>query len=61
MSTKDTASKLKNFTPDPDITPEALEAMRVEVMDRIITARIGLAIASSFLWQYGYTFKDCCC
>ena len=25
MATKDTQSKLKNFTPDPDITPEALE------------------------------------
>ena len=25
----------KHWTPDPDITPEALEEMRVEVLDRI--------------------------
>ena len=48
MATKDTQSKLKNFTPDPDITPEALEIMRVEVMDRIITARIGLLLRHPF-------------
>ena len=48
MATKDTASKLKNFTPDPDITPEALETMRVEVLDRIITARIGLLLRHPF-------------
>ena len=48
MATKDTQSKIKNFTPDPDITPEALEIMRVEVMDRIITARIGLLLRHPF-------------
>ena len=48
MATKDTQSELKNFTPDPDITPEALEIMRVEVMDRIITARIGLLLRHPF-------------
>ena len=48
MTTKDTQSELKNFTPDPDITPEALEMMRVEVMDRIITARIGLLLRHPF-------------
>ena len=48
MTTKDTQSELKNFTPDPDITPEALEIMRVEVMDRIITARIGLLLRHPF-------------
>ena len=48
MATKDTQSELKNFTPDPDITPEALEEMRVEVMDRIITARIGLLLRHPF-------------
>ena len=46
--TKDTASKLKNWQPDPDITPEALEEMRVEVYDRIITARIGLLLRHPF-------------
>ena len=48
MATKDTASKLKNWQPDPNITPEALEIMRVEVMDRIITARIGLLLRHPF-------------
>jgi predicted metal-dependent peptidase len=48
MATKDTQSELKNFTPDPDITPEALEEMRVIVMDRIITARIGLLLRHPF-------------
>ena len=45
---KDTASKLKNWQPDPDMTPEALEVMRVDVMDRIITARIGLLLRHPF-------------
>ena len=48
MSTKDTASKLKNFTPNPDITPEQLEEMRVEVVDQIITSRIGLLLRHPF-------------
>jgi predicted metal-dependent peptidase len=45
---KKTASKLKNWAPDPDITPEALEAMRVEVYDRIIVARVGLLLRHPF-------------
>ena len=48
MSTKQTESKLKNWTPDPDITPEALEEMRVEVLDRIIVARVGLLLRHPF-------------
>ena len=48
MATKDTASKLKKWSPDPDITPEALEDMRVEVLDRIITARVGLLLRHPF-------------
>ena len=48
MSTKDTQSKLKGFTPDPNITPEALEEMRLVVLDRIITARIGLLLRHPF-------------
>ena len=48
MATKDTASKLKNWQPDPNITPEQLETMRVEVMDRIITARVGLLLRHPF-------------
>src|SRR5210317_91052 len=46
--TKDTASKLKNWQPNPDITPEELEAMRVEVYDRIIVARVGLLLRHPF-------------
>jgi len=48
MAAKDTASKLKNWQPDPDITPEALEKMRVEVLDRIIVARVGLLLRHPF-------------
>ena len=48
MATKDTQTKLKNFTPDPDITTEALEEMRLVVLDRIITARIGLLLRHPF-------------
>jgi len=48
MTAKDTQSKLKNWQPDPDITPEALEAMRVEVLDRIIVARVGLLLRHPF-------------
>ena len=48
MAKKDTASKLKNWSPDPNITQEALEAMRVEVYDRIIVARVGLLLRHPF-------------
>jgi len=48
MSTKDTQTKLKHWQPDPNITPEQLEEMRVDVMDRIITARIGLLLRHPF-------------
>ena len=48
MATKDTASKLKNWEPDPNITPEELEKMRVEVYDRIIVARVGLLLRHPF-------------
>ena len=45
---KDTASKLKNWQPDPNITPEQLEEMRVEVFDRIVVARVGLLLRHPF-------------
>jgi predicted metal-dependent peptidase len=45
---KDTASKLKNWQPDPNITPEQLEEMRVDVYDRIVVARIGLLLRHPF-------------
>ena len=48
MATKDTASKLKNWQPNPDITTEELETMRVEVLDRIIVARVGLLLRHPF-------------
>jgi len=38
----------KNWQPDPNITPEALEKMRVEVYDRIIVARVGLLLRHPF-------------
>ena len=57
MSTKKTASKLKNWTPDPDITQEALEAMRVEVLDRIITARVGLLLRHPFFGNMATRLK----
>lgn len=42
------ASKKKHWQPDPNITPEKLEYMRKEVVDRIITARIGLLLRHPF-------------
>lgn len=48
MATKDTASKLKNWQPNPNISEKELEIMRVEVMDRIITARVGLLLRHPF-------------
>ena len=48
MSTKEAASKLKNWAPDPNITPEQLDEMRVEVYDRIVVARIGLLLRHPF-------------
>ena len=48
MATKKTASKLKNWQPNPDITEQELEVMRVEVMDRIVTARVGLLLRHPF-------------
>ena len=41
-------SDIKTFTADPDITPEALAEMRVEVADRIIIARVGLLLRHPF-------------
>jgi predicted metal-dependent peptidase len=38
----------KHWTPDPDITLEQLKAMRVDVLDRIIVARVGLLLRHPF-------------
>ena len=37
-----------SWTPDPNVTPEQLEEMRVEVLDRIIVARVGLLLRHPF-------------
>jgi predicted metal-dependent peptidase len=38
----------KNWQPDPNITPEQLDEMRVEVYDRIVVARVGLLLRHPF-------------
>ena len=38
----------KHWAPDPNITPEQLEEMRVEVLDNIIVARVGLLLRHPF-------------
>jgi len=38
----------KHWTPDPDITEEALLAMREETLERIIVARVGLLLRHPF-------------
>lgn len=38
----------KHWSPDPNITPEQLEEMRVEVLDNIIVARVGLLLRHPF-------------
>ena len=38
----------KNWKPDPNITNEQLEEMRVDVLDRIIVARVGLLLRHPF-------------
>jgi predicted metal-dependent peptidase len=57
MSAKKTQSKLKNWQPDPDITPEALDAMRKEVYDRIIVARVGLLLRHPFFGNMATRLK----
>lgn len=57
MAHKDTASKLKNWTPDPDITQAELEEMRVEVLDRIIVARVGLLLRHPFFGNMATRLK----
>ena len=38
----------KSWAPDPNLTPEQLDTMRKDVVDRIITARIGLLLRHPF-------------
>ena len=48
MLQKDTQTKLKHWQPDPDIPQEQLEEMRVEVIERIIVASVGLLLRPWF-------------
>lgn len=57
MSSKKTQSKLKNWKPDPNISPEKLDAMRKEVLDRIITARVGLLLRHPFFGNMATRLK----
>ena len=56
-SVKDTATKLKNWQPDPNITPEALEEMRKEVLDKVIVARVGLLLRHPFFGNMATRLK----
>jgi len=57
MSTDKTASKLKNWQPDLDITEDALSVMREEVLDRIIVARVGLLLRHPFFGNMATRLK----
>ena len=57
MTAKKTQSKLKHWEPDPNITPEQLDVMRKEVMDRIITARVGLLLRHPFFGNMATRLK----
>jgi predicted metal-dependent peptidase len=57
MSAKKTQSKLKNWQPDPNITSEALDAMRKEVYDRIVVARVGLLLRHPFFGNMATRLK----
>ena len=50
----------KHWTPNPDITPEELEEMRVEVLDRIIVARVGLLLRHPFFGNMATRLKIVC-
>jgi len=60
-SVKDTATKLKNWQPDPNITPEALAEMRKEVLDKIIVARVGLLLRHPFFGNMATRLKIQAC
>lgn len=50
-------SEYKGWQPNPDITPEELERMRPEVIDKIITARIGLLLRHPFFGNMATRLK----
>ena len=47
----------KSFTPDPDISPEALATMREEVYERVVVARIGLLLRHPFFGNMATRLK----
>jgi predicted metal-dependent peptidase len=47
----------KHWTPDPDITEEALLAMREETLERIIVARVGLLLRHPFFGNMATRLK----
>jgi predicted metal-dependent peptidase len=57
MSAKKTQSKLKNWEPDANITPEQMKVMQAEVLDRIITARVGLLLRHPFFGNMATRLK----
>ena len=57
MSAKDTASKIRQWQPDPDITPEQLASMQEEVHERIVTARVGLLLRHPFFGNMATRLK----
>jgi len=57
MSAKETQTKLKNWEPDPTIVGEALEKMRADVHDRVITARVGLLLRHPFFGNLATRLK----
>ena len=57
MSVKKTASKIKNWEPNPNLTTEELETMRVEVLDRIVIARVGLLLRHPFFGNMATRLK----
>jgi len=57
MSAKDTASKTRQWQPDPNITPEQLASMQEEVHERIVTARVGLLLRHPFFGNMATRLK----
>src|SRR6056297_520714 len=57
MSAKKTQSKLKNWQPDDSLTKEQLDRMNEEVLERIITARVGLLLRHPFFGNLATRMK----
>jgi predicted metal-dependent peptidase len=57
VSVKKTASKTKNWAPDPNISENELKVMRAEVLDNIIVARIGLLLRHPFFGNMATRLK----